>query len=74
MELMKIEDPAQRNEVLDFIGTANFNNMLENALDRQERLKQKDRVISLVSRFAEKFPQSKKSERVEWKLFRAHQR
>ena len=65
MELMKIEDPAQRNEVLDFIGTANFNNMLENALDRQERLKQKDRVISLVSRFAEKFPQSKKSERYE---------
>ncbi len=65
MELMKIEDPAQRNEVLDFIGTANFNNMLEDALDRQERLKQKDRVISLVSRFAEKFPQSKKSERYE---------
>ena len=65
MELMKIEDPAQRNEVLDFIGTANFNNMLENALDRQERLKQKDRVISLVSRFAEKFPQAKKSERYE---------
>lgn len=65
MELMKIEDPAQRNEVLDSIGTANFNNMLENALDRQERLKQKDRVISLVSRFAEKFPQSKKSERYE---------
>lgn len=63
MELMKIEDPAQRNEVLDFIGTANFNNMLQNALSRQERLKQRDKIISLVSRFAEKFPESKKSER-----------
>ena len=63
MELMKIEDPAQRNEVLDFIGTVNFNNMLENALSRQERLKQRDKIISLVSRFAEKFPESKKSER-----------
>lgn len=65
MELMKIEDPAQRNEVLDYIGTADFSNMLENALDRQKRQKQKDRVISLVSRFAEKFPESKKSERYE---------
>lgn len=63
MELMKIEDPAQRNEVLDAIGTSNFNNMLQGVLSRQERLKQKDKIISLVSRFAEKFPESKKSER-----------
>lgn len=63
MELMKIEDPEDRNTVLDAIGTSNFNNMLQNALSRQERLKQKDKIISLVSRFAEKFPESKKSER-----------
>lgn len=63
MELMKIEDQDARNEVLDAIGTANFNNMLQNALSRQERLKQKDKIVSLVSRFAEKFPESKKSER-----------
>lgn len=63
MELMKIEDPAQRNEALDYIGTVNFNNMLEDALSRQERLKQRDKIISIVSRFAEKFPESKKSER-----------
>ena len=63
MELMKIEDQDARNEVLDAIGTANFNNMLQNALSRQELLKQKDKIVSLVSRFAEKFPESKKSER-----------
>lgn len=63
MELMKIEDQDARNEVLDAIGTADFNNMLQNALSRQERLKQKDKIVSLVSRFAKKFPESKKSER-----------
>ena len=63
MELMKIEDPEDRNTVLDAIGTSNFNNMLQNTLGRQERLKQRDKVVSIVSRFAKKFPESKKSER-----------
>ena len=45
MELYKIEDPEARNELLESIGTQNFKNDLEKALNKQEMLNRFDRIV-----------------------------
>lgn len=54
VELEKIKDPKLKNEVLDSIGTNNFNYSLKNAIQKEENKKYMDFVESEVSKFAVK--------------------
>ncbi len=52
MELDKIKDIERKNRVLDFIGTANFNNELQKAITEEELQEYLDEVESNLSKFA----------------------
>ncbi len=50
--LEKIKDPKRRNEVLEYIGTVNFRNELEYAIDEERREAERDRIVEIVKGFA----------------------
>lgn len=52
MELDKIEDPARKNAVLDTIGTPNFRNKLQSAIDEEKCIKRLDAWEAEISKFA----------------------
>ena len=52
MELDKIKDIERKNRVLDFAGTANFNNELQKAITEEELQEYLDEVESNLSKFA----------------------
>ena len=54
MELDKIEDPERKNAVLDSIGTPNFRNKLQSAIDDEKCLKRLDAWEEEISKFAMK--------------------
>ena len=54
MELDKIESPERKNEVLATIGTKNFQQKLQTAIDEEKREKFMTEVIAAVSAHAEK--------------------
>lgn len=54
MELDKIEDPARKNAVLDTIGTPNFRNKLQSAIDEEKCIKRLDAWEAEISKFAVK--------------------
>ena len=54
MELDKIKDIDLKNKVLDSIGTANFNNELQKAIEKEETKEYIDKVEGIVSKFATK--------------------
>lgn len=53
MELDKIEDPALKNEVLDAIGTKNFESALDRAKKTERRRKKLQKIGVALSSFAE---------------------
>lgn len=53
-ELDKIEDPAERQKVLEAAGTVNFKNALKNAIDKQKDRKKLERFEEQVAQFATK--------------------
>lgn len=53
-KLNQIEDLKSRNEVLESIGTNNFNMNLNQAISRQNQEKNKAKIIEVLSGFAEK--------------------
>lgn len=53
-KLNQIEDLKERNEVLESIGTNNFNMKLNNALAKQRIEKNKTKILETLSEFAEK--------------------
>jgi ParB family chromosome partitioning protein len=52
LELDKIEDPARKNAVLDTIGTPNFRNRLQSAIDEEKCLKRLDEWEAEIAKFA----------------------
>ncbi len=52
MELDKIEDPARKNAVLDTIGTPNFRNKLQSAIDEEKCIKRLDEWEAEIAKFA----------------------
>ena len=54
LELDKIEDPARKNAVLDAIGTPNFRNRLQSAIDEEKTLKKLDAWEAEICKFAVK--------------------
>lgn len=48
MELEKIKDITMRNEVLESIGTADFNNNLERALSDQKSKEAKEKILQMM--------------------------
>lgn len=52
MELDKISDPDLKNEVLDAIGTNNFRNRLQNAIEQEKQKKYAEEAIAMLSWFA----------------------
>lgn len=65
MELQKVKDPERRNKVLDAIGTKNFKNELESAVDAEQREENRAYYLEEVKKFAKEFP--KKESPYNWK-------
>lgn len=63
MELYKIDDKDTRDSLLESIGTPEFKNNLQRELNKQEREKNKKRIIPIIEEFAKPFPKNKESER-----------
>lgn len=53
-KLQNIEDVKERNELLESLGTNNFNNKYASAIDRQKKKKELDEIEDIVKAFAEK--------------------
>lgn len=53
-KLQNIEDVKERNELLESLGTNNFNNKYASAIDRQKMKKVLDEIEDVVKEFAEK--------------------
>jgi ParB family chromosome partitioning protein len=51
-DLEKIEDTAIRNSVLEKVGTSNFRNALQNAIDNEKKEKRKKKVVAELEKFA----------------------
>lgn len=56
-KLQNIEDEKERNELLDVLGTNNFNNKYAMAIDRQKKKKELDEIEEVLEEFAEKSEQ-----------------
>lgn len=54
MELDKIEDPKEKNRLLEKIGTDDFSFQLKDQIRRQENIKRLDRIAEEISAWAEK--------------------
>ena len=50
--LFEIEDKDTRNELLEHIGTANFNNALSSAKDKKARKEKQDAIVAELSKYA----------------------
>ncbi|MBQ0100060.1 MAG: hypothetical protein KBS39_00955, partial [Lachnospiraceae bacterium] len=46
--LEQIEDPKEKNRVLGYIGTADFRNMLQRAVNEQEAKKEKKKIVEFL--------------------------
>lgn len=53
MELDKISDPELKNQVLESIGTKNFHNRLQQAIEQEKRIAFVEQAKKFVSEFAE---------------------
>ncbi|MGN0491063.1 ParB/RepB/Spo0J family partition protein [Ruminococcus sp.] len=53
-KLQNIEDVKERNELLDSLGTNNFNNKYATAIERQKTKKELDEIEDVLKQFAEK--------------------
>lgn len=53
-KLQNIEDEKERNELLDVLGTNNFNNKYAMAIDRQKKKKELDEIEDVIKEFAER--------------------
>lgn len=53
-KLSNIEDVKERNELLDMLGTNNFNNKYATAIERQKKKKELDEIEDVIKEFAEK--------------------
>ena len=56
-KLQNIEDEKERNELLDVLGTNNFNNKYATAIERQKKKKELDEIEEVIKEFAEKSEQ-----------------
>lgn len=54
IELEKVEDPGEKNKLLDAIGTADFKSKLNRALEEQEQKKRMSAFAAAAAEFAEK--------------------
>ena len=52
MELDKVTDPELKNEVLDAIGTNNFRNRLQNAMEQEKQQRYNGEAVGMLSEFA----------------------
>lgn len=53
-KLQNIEDVKERNELLDSLGTNNFNNKYATAIDNQKKKKELDEIEDVLKQFAER--------------------
>lgn len=53
-KLQNIEDVKERNELLESLGTNNFNNKYASAIERQKKKRELDEIEDVLKQFAEK--------------------
>ncbi len=58
MELEKISDPKLKNEVLEHVGTANFNWKLKEAVEKEQKEARKAELVEILDSFAERVEKS----------------
>ena len=66
MELQKVKDPERRDKVLDAIGTKNFKNELESAINAEQREENRAYYLEAVKKFAKKFPKKESTYNGKW--------
>lgn len=71
LELEKVKDEEKREEVLNFIGTKDFRNKLQEEIDREEKEERKAAYMEKVKAFAKPFPKSENIFSNKWE--RVHQ-
>lgn len=59
-KLQNIEDENERNELLDVLGTNNFNNKYATAIERQKKKKELDEIEDVIKEFAERLEEAPK--------------
>lgn len=57
-KLQNIEDVKERNELLDSLGTNNFNNKYAIAIERQKKKKELDEIEDILKQFAERLEEA----------------